>query len=244
MIYYKNNNLLFGRDIDIIKNIETERVNLIVNDPPYNINIATWDKDFTVKEISKEWYRVLSSDGNCFIFTGWSYYPLLVREMYRKFKLKDVITWDRIKGRGGRRSLVSTAEMLLWYVKSDNYYFNRELSYSTSKKKTKGMGCKNGKDVRALSNCWTDISPLVPWSKEKVKGFTCQKPVKLIERIINIWSKEGDLVLDCYSGTGTTAEACMNMYRKFVLIEKNPINYELSKIRILKYLIYKIIKEN
>lgn len=49
-----------------------------------------------------------------------------------------------------------------------------------------------------------------------------QKPVKLFERMIEICSKENDLVLDCFSGSGTTAVACHNLKRRFICIEKDP----------------------
>lgn len=49
-----------------------------------------------------------------------------------------------------------------------------------------------------------------------------QKPVELMERILKICSNENDLVLDCFSGSGTTAVACHNLKRRFICIEKDP----------------------
>jgi len=80
------------------------------------------------------------------------------------------------------------------------------------------MGEKNGQENRILSNVWTDISPLVPWSKEKVEHPT-QKPVKLIKRIIEVFSNEGDIVLDCFMGSGTSAVACIETNRNYIGFE-------------------------
>lgn len=48
-----------------------------------------------------------------------------------------------------------------------------------------------------------------------------QKPVNLIAKQIALYSKEGDLILDCFSGSGTTAIACHKMKRRFICIEKD-----------------------
>ena len=55
-----------------------------------------------------------------------------------------------------------------------------------------------------------------------------QKPLKLIEWCLLKGSKENDLVLDCFSGSGTTAVACHNLKRRFICIEKDPDYWRLS----------------
>ena len=59
-----------------------------------------------------------------------------------------------------------------------------------------------------------------------------QKPVKLIERQLNEYTKEGDLVLDCFSGSGTTAIACHRLNRRFICIEKDKEYWEASVKRL------------
>ena len=98
-------------------------------------------------------------------------------------------------------------------------------------KKTGGLGKKNGEENRALSNVWTDISPIVPWSKERVSHPT-QKPVQLMERCVKLWTNEGDLVLDFTMGSGSTGVACKNLNRGFIGIEKNEEYYEIAKKRL------------
>ena len=57
------------------------------------------------------------------------------------------------------------------------------------------------------------------------------KPVKLMEWLVKLLSNEGDVVLDCFAGSGTTGVACKNLNRKFVGIEKNEEYCELIKKR-------------
>ena len=59
-----------------------------------------------------------------------------------------------------------------------------------------------------------------------------QKPVRLFEWCLNLRSKENDIVLDCFSGSGTTAIACHNLKRRFICIEKDPEYAEKSRERL------------
>ena len=61
-----------------------------------------------------------------------------------------------------------------------------------------------------------------------------QKPLSLFHWCLENYSKEGDLVLDCFSGSGTTAIACRNLHRKFICIEKDPDYWEASVKRLEK----------
>ena len=92
------------------------------------------------------------------------------------------------------------------------------------------MGEKNGQSNRALSNIWYDISPIVPWSKEK-NGHPTQKPIQLMERIITIFTNKNDIILDFCMGSGTTGVACKNLNRSFIGIEKEKGWYDLAKNR-------------
>ena len=59
-----------------------------------------------------------------------------------------------------------------------------------------------------------------------------QKPVKLFEYLIKTYSNEGNVVLDCCAGSGTTAIACINTKRDYICIEKEPKYFEIMKNRI------------
>lgn len=196
----------------------------IITDPPYNIGIDKWDKNFNFVKVEKRINKLLKSDGNLILFAGWSFTPKLLK-IFENYDLNNWIIWDRIKGRGAKRNVVSTREDILWFSKGKNYTYNYELAVSETLKKTGGsIGKKNGCKYRKLSNVWTDISPLVPWSRERKNNcHPSQKPLKLMERLVKLFSKEGDLILDFTSGTGSTLEACKNLKRRFVGIEVNKI---------------------
>ena len=69
-------------------------------------------------------------------------------------------------------------------------------------------------------------------SKEPKENHPTQKPLKLFEMCLNDFSKENDIILDCFSGSGTTAIACNNLKRNFICIEKDKDYYEASLKRL------------
>lgn len=76
---------------------------------------------------------------------------------------------------------------------------------------------------------WTWNGMLQQNMKNKdIRIHPTQKPLGLFEKILLDYSKENDLILDCFSGSGTTAVACYNTHRNFICIEKDKDYYEKS----------------
>jgi len=69
-----------------------------------------------------------------------------------------------------------------------------------------------------LQDVWTDISPVNSMARDR-QGYPTQKPLALVERILRASSREGDLVLDCFAGSGTTAVAAESMGRRWVAVD-------------------------
>ena len=71
-------------------------------------------------------------------------------------------------------------------------------------------------------------------SKERNNGklHSCQKPLDILERVIKTSSNEGDIILDCFMGSGSTGVACMNTNRKFIGIELDNSYFNIAKQRI------------
>lgn len=213
---------------NILSSIEGRSIDCVVTDPPYGINFENnnWDKslDFMDAFISES-FRVLKPTGTLIMFTGWSSLKYVLSKT-DPFILQNIICYDRIKGRGAKKNFVSTREEILFLSKTKDYTFH--VLQSTIKKKTGGsIGNKNGKEYRTLSNVWSDISPIVPWSSERVAHPT-QKPLVLMERILDVFSNENDTILDPFMGSGTTGVACKKMNRNFIGIEKETSYFQIA----------------
>ncbi|MCY4445222.1 MAG: site-specific DNA-methyltransferase [Rhodobacteraceae bacterium] len=218
----------------LIKDIEDKSIDLILTDPPYEINFENnkWDKPACLdwNNLSIEFKRVLKSNGSMVIFQGWSHVAETMTELNKHFHLKNWIIYDRVKGRGAKTNLVSTREDILWYVVNPKEYTFNKIS-STIKKKTKGMGLKNGNEFRALSNVWSDVPPLVPWSKERVKHPT-QKPLFLMKRLLQIYSNECDTVLDPFMGSGSTLVSSQNLNRNCIGFDLDENYFQICNERL------------
>jgi site-specific DNA-methyltransferase (adenine-specific) len=73
-----------------------------------------------------------------------------------------------------------------------------------------------------------------PNGKEKT-GYATQKPLGVLERIVKVHSNPGDVLLDCFAGSGTLGEAAAKNNRKFILIDNNPEAVEVMTKRLNKY---------
>ena len=229
------NTATLGDCMDLLRTLKANSVDLIATDPPYEINFENnkWDSEHSLNWhfLAKEFYRIIKPTGNLVVFQGWSNVAQTQVYLNNYFELKNWIIYDRVKGRGAKTNFVSTREDILWYIKHPKNYTYNKLS-STIPKKTRGtIGRKNGNPYRALSNVWTDISPLVPWSKERVHHPT-QKPVALMDRIINIFSNKNDVVLDPFAGSGTTAVSAIKNKRQYICFEKNKNYFNIMQRRI------------
>lgn len=225
-LYNDDCNIILQRLVD-----EGVVVDAIIADIPYNIKQAEWDSDFNLQNLLPNLYTLLKDGGNIIIFNGWSNILDTKVSMDKYFTIRNWIIYDRVKGRGAKTNLVSTREDILWYSKGEKtpYTFNRVMS--NIPKKTGGLGMKNGETNRALSNVWSDISPIVPWSKERINHPT-QKPVQLMERCIKLWTNENDTILDFTMGSGSTGVACKNLNRNFIGIEIDKNYFKIAKNRI------------
>ena len=79
-------------------------------------------------------------------------------------------------------------------------------------------------DGLPLRDIWQDISNTQGGEK---LNYATQKPVKLLERIIQLYSNEGDICLDIFAGSGTLGRACINLNRKYMLIDINEKGKEI-----------------
>ena len=147
------------------------------------------------------------------------------------FKENRTIIWARKRSFNTTRgkALASGYEPILFWSKGESLTFNNIKVKVETKRKEYNTGTL--KEGITLSDVWTDIPALPHNAKEKVNHPT-QKPLKLMERIISVFTNEGDTVLDFCMGSGSTGVACNNLNRNFIGIENNIDYFKLAEKRI------------
>lgn len=218
--------------------IESESVDLIIIDPPYLTTSEKWDREEVVNhELSEQLFRIAKSSCSLYVWCGIGeksqslirWFPIFSEQWY----FKDLITWKKQRGIGMRKGWLYTREEIMWFVKDNKkFVWNKDEQYSDEKrgKSSYGYILPNGKkaddyiksEFKRITNIWSDISETTFNTSTNGligKHFT-PKPEKAIERIIRLHTEEGDTILDCFAGSGTTGVVAKKMNRQYVLIEK------------------------
>ena len=241
--------LFNGDSFKLLKQFNEKSFDMVFADPPYflsnggvschsgkqvSVNKADWDKALTVQDkikFNRKWIkackRILKDNGSIWISgTFHNIYCVGVALELEGFSIINNITWVKPNPSPNLvcRCFTNSTETILWArkqlapSKKGRHTFNYQLMKGEN-------GGKQMKDVWLL--------PL-PSKKEKKFGkHPTQKPLSVLDRIIKASTKEGDLVLDPFNGSGTTGIACVLNHRNYIGID-NDINYlEISKQRYL-----------
>lgn len=218
-----------GDSLDVMKGIEHGSIDSIITDPPYNISKANnfksmgrsgidfgeWDKNFDLTKWIKVAEPLLKKGGNIVIFNDWKNLSIIAKALEENnFEIKDLIRWEKNNPmpRNRDRRFITDYEVAIWAVKKGaKWTFNRiDEAYE-----------------RPLIKC------SITSKKEKKNGtHPTQKPVAVMEWLIERLSNENDIVLDCFMGSGSTGVACINKNRRFIGIELNKDYFDIANTRI------------
>ncbi len=144
----------------------------------------------------------------------------------------------------GRRRLLTKHDVIFWYAGSPGYTFNLLRDEPTPAMLDKyrhvdeaGNRYMNSygkryllKGGKPLDDVW-DIPAIAPTSKERA-GYPTQKPLALLQRIVQLASNPGDLVLDPFCGSGTTLVAAQHLGRRWIGIDSNPQAIAIARRRL------------
>lgn len=175
--------------------------------------------------------ELLSINGTIFVHCDWrvcSYIRLLMDEVFGKENFLNEIIWNYSGGRIGHNFFGRKHDNIYWYAKK---YGNQTFNYDAVRQEyaastlARNRYKNNGSSERVLDykpneegkfpeDVWT-ISIINPFAKERL-DYPTQKPERLIEDIIKSASNPGDLVFDCFMGSGTTQAVAMKLGRRFI----------------------------
>lgn len=253
----KTNIIHSGDCIKILnEKIDGDSIRLIFADPPYNLSgnglewrgnktggdwymiDEEWDKIPPVEYLrfTHEWikacHRVLKNGGSIYISCTYHNLAEIMTTLARlSFKINNVIVWHKTNAMPNmtKRVFTHSTEFVVWGVKGKNWIFNYEKLKILNPEKQKDGSAKQMRDVWQM--------PLVQ-GKERIRGkdgralHPTQKPEEMLRRIIVASSNKGDIVLDPFLGSGTTAAMAKKLGRHWIGIEKNRKYIDIAKMRI------------
>ena len=222
---------LFNDDcLTALRKISDKEIDCIITDPPYNVsrknNFTTmgsacrqgmdfgeWDKNFDITAFIPQASRVLKENGNFVIFNAWENLGDIKRvcEAHNiNIKRCLILSKSNPAPFNRDRMFVNDVEFALWGVKNSKgkptkWTFNRKNS---------------------VEKC------VIPCTVQSSKLHPTMKDLKVIEYLVETLTNEGDLVLDCFMGSGTTGVACKNLKRGFIGIELDKDYFKIAEDRI------------
>ena len=275
MSQLRENNILEGDCMDVLKTIKPNSIDLIYLDPPFftekkhKLKNRERTREFSFDDIwgSDGRYEeflmkrillmkpILRDSGSIFVHcdkSGGHIVRALLEKVFGANNFQSEIIWSYKRWSNSKKGLLSNHQNIYFFSKTNNFKFNtRYMDYSLTtnidqilQRRTRD---EHNKSIYAVNNIgefkhsgekkgvplgdvW-EIPFLNPKARERV-GYPTQKPLLLLERIIELTTDKGDLVLDPFCGSGTTCVAAKLLGRKYIGIDISNEAVELARTRI------------
>jgi site-specific DNA-methyltransferase (adenine-specific) len=266
------NKIILGDNLEILKLIPDNSIDLIWTDPPYNTGKKFQKRNKIKAEISnngnegfggekykriiegqygsfkdsfddyigflvprlEEAYRILKSNGTMYLHLDYRevhYAKIEMDKIFGRDNFINEIIWSYDYGAKSKTRWSAKHDNILYYVKNKNdYVFNYDKIPRIPYKAPKLVGPKKAALGKIVTDVWTET--IVPTNSNEKHGYATQKPLRILNRIVEVSSNPGDLCLDFFAGSGSFGEACKNHDREFIMIDNNPEAVEIMKKRL------------
>lgn len=284
-----NRTLFIADNLPILRGIDSETIDLIYLDPPFNTNKeykapigspaegASFKDIWTDKDVENDWHgeiaethqhlyeiiqasqavydksmriyltamavrlfemhRILKPTGSIYLHcdpTASHYLKLLMDSLFGKENFRNEIVWYYKNASRGKRIFAKSHDLIFWYSCSDNFIFNRDkilMPYESGmtqwRYEQRGKEAPKGKTPDDVLT----MPALNTMAKERT-GYPTQKPLALLERIIETSTNENDVVLDPFCGCATACVAAEQLQRQWIGIDISPDAEDITKLRL------------
>lgn len=230
-----------GNYADWVTVLPRESTDMLFLDPPYNLDKTFGDIKFSRKDETEyaEWLDcvlatlmpILKRTATVYICGDWRTSHSIFEAANKHLIIRNRITWEREKGRGAKTNWKNASEDIWFCTVANDYFFDVEAvklrrrviaPYRHEDGSPKDWVATQNGNLRDThpSNLWTDIT--IPfWSMPENTDHPTQKSEKLLAKLLLASTKPGDLVVDPFLGSGTTAVVAMKLGRRFFGVELN-----------------------
>lgn len=251
---YKDENiwLMQGDCLERMKEIPDGSVDLVLCDLPYGTTACKWDSVINTTDLWKEYRRVLSGVGSVVLTAAQPFTTAITYPALDLFKHASVWVKNRPTGpQHAKNRPMSKHEDIIVFSKGKMGH-KSQLGAKRMVYNPQGVVDAGTKVVTAKGSHSSITGPrpnqvgreyiaqtgfphtILEFKKDEDHVHPTQKPLSLMEYLINTYSNGGDVVMDNCMGSGTTGAACKNLNRKFIGIEMDETYFNIAKERILK----------
>tara|TARA_B100000683_G_scaffold229428_1_gene229890 strand:- start:630 stop:1466 length:837 start_codon:yes stop_codon:yes gene_type:complete len=225
---------LFNSDcMKEMENINKNSINAIITDLPYGVTKNDWDTTLDLDEMWRHFKNILCKDGIIILTSSGKFTGRLMMSNINMFKY-DII-WEKTINSGQLNvrymPLRSHENILIFYNKNRTYNEQKTKGepYNIKRSDTTGDGYGGQKGSEKMNDGYRHARSVIKISNPRKKGgHPTQKPVELMEYLIKTYTNEGDTVLDCCMGCGSTGIAAVKNNRKFMGIELEKKYYDIA----------------
>ena len=238
----ENNIIYHGDCIEGMKILPDNSVDMVLTDPPYGTTYNKWDTVVDMDAFWKEIKRVTKKNSAILIFTQMPFTAKVVMSNPKMFRYEWICEKANPTGflNARRMPMKCHENVLVFYGKLPVYHpiMEHGKPYRSKPKDKNSSNYNAGK--RFCSENTTGMRfprDVLKVSWRSAFGKTLhptQKPVSLCEYFIKTYSNKGDIILDPFIGSGTTAVAAVNTERKYIGFEKDDKYFEVAKNRLEK----------
>jgi site-specific DNA-methyltransferase (adenine-specific) len=241
------NKILHGDCLELMKDIPSGSIQLILADLPYSVTGLKWDSIIPLDKLWEQYERIVKPNGAIVLTAMQPFTTELIVSNRKMFKYTWV--WNKVKPGNfltAKLKPMQNHEDIVVFSKANtaNCNKNNMLYIPQLEKRDKARKYKKeaDSDIYARKNT-TSIEYTTDFkypksileisnANQKNKLHPTQKPIELFEYLIKTYTNEGDLVLDNTAGSGTTAIACLNTNRQFIVMEKEQKYYDIILKRV------------
>ena len=230
--------ILHGDCLELMKNIPDKSIDLVLTDPPYGTTAAKWDK---VVNFGLMWDQFDRIAKNCVCIFGSEPFSSLLRVSNLKNFKYDWIWNKKLAGNGllAKKQPLKIHEIVSVFSGGSHTYYPQMTEGRLRKKMfSKTVQCDLHHKVTEGKETFNNLYYPVSIQEFSIAGqrkdrlHPTQKSLELTEFLIKTYTQEGDTVLDCFAGSGTTLLAAKNLNRQFIGIEKEKEYYDICLERL------------
>lgn len=246
-----------GDNLDFLKSFQSDSVDLIYIDPPFNTGCKQFRTRFRTEHKRRvsldsygyndsfddyigfmqprmiEAYRILKSDGSLFFHIDYRevhYCKIMLDEIFGRDSFINEIIWSYDYGARSTKRWSAKHDNILWYAKDPkNYTFNYDKIDRIPYMAPKLVGPEKAARGKTPTDVWWHT--IVSTNGREKTGYATQKPRGIIDRIVKVHSKPGDLLMDFFAGSGTLGESAYAFGRNAILVDSNPEAIAVMKLR-------------
>ncbi len=238
--------ILLGDCLELMKDISNGSVDMILCDLPYGTTACSWDTIIPFDKLWEQYERIIKPNGAIVLTASQPFTSALIMSNPKLFKYEWV--WDKGHSTNfmlAKKQPMKYHENILVFCKSSSKYYpilterDKQKDYSGSKNEFKNNNIVS-KVKDTTKNLRTHLYPKsIQYFSSQQKECNnlnrlhpTQKPLELMEYLVKTYTKEGETVLDNCAGSGTTAIACLNTNRQFIVMEKEQKYYDIILKRV------------